>query len=70
MSVGRSYTTSFNANTTGFKKGTEEMVEQLNKLNKSLVDNQYKQRDCNKVINDAKREIKELKKAEEDRRSE
>ena len=67
MSTGRSYTTNFNANTTGFKKGTEEMVEQLNKLNKSLVDNQYKQRDCNKVINDAKREIKELKKAEEDR---
>ena len=60
MSTGRSYTTSFNANTTGFKKGTEEMVEQLNKLNKSLVDNQYKQRDCNKVINDAKKRIKEL----------
>ena len=67
MSTGRSYTTSFNANTTGFKKGTEEMVEQLNKLNKSLVDNQYKQKDTNKAISEAQREIKNLKKAEEDR---
>ena len=67
MSAGRSYTTSFNANTTGFKKGTEEMVEQLNKLNKSLVDNQYKQRECNSVINKAKKEIKDLYKIEQEK---
>ena len=67
MSTGRSYTTSFNANTTGFKKGTEEMVEQLNKLNKSLVDNQYKQRECNSAINKAKKEIKDLYKIEQEK---
>ena len=44
----------------GFKKGMDEVVEKLNKYNKALVDNQYKQRDCNKVINDAKKRIKEL----------
>ncbi len=46
--------------TSGFKKGMDEVVEELNKYNKALVDNQYKQRDCNKVINDAKKRIKEL----------
>lgn len=54
-------------NTTGFKTGTDQVIEQLNKFNKALVDNQYKQKECNKVISESKREIKELKKAEEDR---
>ncbi len=46
--------------TSGFKKGMNEAVEKLNQYNKALVDNQYKQRECNKVINDAKKRIKEL----------
>ena len=46
--------------TSGFKKGMDEVVEKLNQYNKALVDNQYKQRECNKVINDAKKRIKEL----------
>ena len=46
--------------TSGFKKGMDEAVEKLNQYNKALVDNQYKQRECNKVINDAKKRIKEL----------
>lgn len=53
--------------TSGFKKGMDEVVEELNKYNKALIDNQYKQRDANKVISEAQREIKNLKKAEEDR---
>lgn len=60
MSDGRSYTMAFKADTSGFKKGTDEMVGKLNGLNKALVDNQYKQRDSNKVISDAKKELKKL----------
>ena len=50
----------FKADTSGFKKGTDEMVGKLNEFNKALVDNQYKQRDSNKVISDAKKELKKL----------
>lgn len=50
-----------------FKKGMDEAVEELNKYNKALIDNQYKQKDANKAISEAQREIKNLKKAEEDR---
>lgn len=60
MSDGRSYTMAFKADTSGFKKGTDEMVGKLNEFNKALVDNQYKQRDSNKVISDAKKELKKL----------
>ena len=53
--------------TSGFKKGMDEVVEKLNKYNKALVDNQYKQRECNKVINDAKKRIKELNETQKEK---
>lgn len=56
----RNYTVNFNANANGLKKGTDEVINKLNELNKKLVDNQYKQRDTNKVISDAKKELKKL----------
>ena len=56
----RNYTVNFNANANGLKKGTDEVINKLNGLNKKLVDNQYKQRDTNKVISDAKKELKKL----------
>ena len=56
----RSDTVKFNADTSSLKKGTDEVINKLNELNKKLVDNQYKQRDSNKVISDAKRELKKL----------
>ena len=57
----RSDTVKFNADTSGLKKGTDEVINKLNELNKKLVDNQYKQRDSNKVISDAQRELKKLR---------
>lgn len=53
--------------TSGFKKGMDEVVKELEKYNKALVDNQYKQRDCNKVINDAKKRIKELNETQKEK---
>lgn len=50
----------FRADTSGFKKGMDEMIDKLNALNKKLVDNQYSQRDCNKTISEAKKKLKEL----------
>ncbi len=35
------------------------MVNKLNDLNKALVNNQYKQKDANKTISEAQKEIKE-----------
>lgn len=60
MAETRSMTTRFGSNTTGLKQGVSEVVEQLKKLNKELVDNQYKQKDCNKAISDAKKELNKL----------
>lgn len=60
MAETRSMTTRFGSNTTGLKQGVGEVVEQLKKLNKELVDNQYKQKDCNKAISDAKKELNKL----------
>ena len=53
--------------TSGFKKGMDEVVKELEKYNKALVDNQYKQRECNSVISKAQKEIKELHKAEKEK---
>ena len=64
----RNYTVNFNANANGLKKGTDEVINKLNELNKKLVDNQYKQRECNTVISDAQREFKKLIKDEENRK--
>ena len=62
MANGRKYTTYFNADSSGFKKGTDQMVQALEKVNKELVNNQYRQKECNKVISDAQKEIKKLEK--------
>lgn len=53
--------------TSGFKKGMDEVIAELEKYNKALVDNQYKQRECNSVISKAQKEIKELHKAEKEK---
>ena len=62
MAETKSLVTRMTTNTTGFKTGTDQVIEQLNKFNKALVDNQYKQKECNKVIADAQKEIKNLHK--------
>lgn len=67
MANGRKYTTYFNADSSGFKKGTDQMVQALEKVNKELVNNQYRQKECNKVISDAQKEIKELEKEEKEK---
>ena len=51
----------------GFKKGMDEVIQKLNDYNKALIDNQYKQRDCNKVINEAKKKIKELNETQKEK---
>lgn len=56
-----SFTTTFNTDTSGFRKGMDEMIDKLNGFNKKLVDNQYRQRDSNKVISEAKKKLKEIK---------
>ena len=62
MAETRSLTTSYNLNNSGFKKGMDEVVNKLNEYNKALVENQYKQRDCNNAISEAKKHLKELEK--------
>ena len=62
MANGRKYTTYFNADSSGFKKGTDEAVQALQKMNKELVNNQYRQKDCNKAISDAQKELKKTEK--------
>ena len=67
MANGRKYTAYFNADSSGFKKGTDQMVQALEKVNKELVNNQYRQKECNKVISDAQKEIKKLEKEEKEK---
>lgn len=62
VSNGRTHTTKFGANTSNFKQGMNEMVKELENYNKALVDNQYRQKDCNKTITEAQKEIKQIKK--------
>lgn len=62
MANGRKYTTYFNADSSGFKKGTDAAVQALQKMNKELVNNQYRQKDCNKAISDAQKELKKTEK--------
>ena len=47
MAETKSLVTRMTTNTTGFKTGTQQVIEQLNKFNKALVDNQSKQKECN-----------------------
>src|SRR5574344_1014400 len=60
MSDARSYTTAFKADTSNFKKGTEEMVKKLTELNKALVGNQAKQKEANQTISAAQKELKTM----------
>lgn len=76
MAESRSFTAKFNADSSGMKKGVGEAVQALQEANKALVDNQYRQKDCNKAISDAQKEIKkttekikELEKAEKEKGS-
>lgn len=62
MADERSTTVRFKADTSSFKKGTDEMVKELEKWNKKLVDNQYKQKESNKIIADANKELKKIQK--------
>ena len=50
------------ADSSGFKKGVSEAISALEGLNKKLVDNQFKQRDCNTTISKARSEMNKLKK--------
>ena len=58
----RNLTTRFGADTSGFKQGVSEVVEQLDKYNKALVDNQYEIKKVNKEISELEKKQKELKK--------
>ena len=60
MANGNSFTATLKADSGPFKKGVDEAVTKLTELNKKLVDNQYQQKDCNKAISDAKKELKKL----------
>ena len=62
VSNGRTHTTKFGANTSNFKQGMNEMVKELENYNKALVDNQYRQKDCNKTITDAQKQIRQIQK--------
>ena len=58
----RNETVKFSSNTSGLKQGVSEVINQLNSLNKALIDNSYKQKDCNKSIKEAQKEIDALNK--------
>lgn len=65
--MSRSYTVKFGADTSGFKSGTGDMIKQLNELNKALVDNKYRQKDCSKAISEAQKEIKKLEEEQKEK---
>ena len=67
MAETESLVTRMSTDTSGFKKGMDEVIQKLNDYNKALIDNQYKQRDCNKVINEAKKKIKELNETQKEK---
>ena len=62
MAKSRKYTTLFNADSSGFKKGTSEVIKALDETNKALVKNQYQQKDCSRTISDAQRELRKIAK--------
>lgn len=65
MSNGRSFLMTFK--TKSETKGADQMMQKLNELNKKLVDNQYRQRDCNKAISEAQSAIKKLEKEKQEK---
>lgn len=62
----RDLTTRFGADTSGFSKGVSEIVAQLDKYNKALVDNQQQVKKVNKEISDLEKQQNKLKKQMED----
>ena len=62
----RDLTTRFGADTSGFTKGVSEVVAQLDKYNKALVDNQQQVKKVNKEISNLEKEQSKLKKQMED----
>lgn len=42
--------------------GSEDMIEKLNDLNKALIENQYQQKNCNKTIAEAAKELEKIQK--------
>lgn len=62
----RDLTTRFGADTSGFSKGVSEVVAQLDKYNKALVDNQQQVKKVNKEISDLEKQQSKLKKQMED----
>lgn len=62
----RDLTTRFGADTSGFSKGVSEVVAQLDKYNKALVDNQQQVKKVNKEISDLEKQQDKLKKQMED----
>lgn len=67
MANSRKYTTLFNADSSGFKKGVSQMVQALEDANKALVKNQYQQKECSKSISAAQSEIKKLQQIEKEK---
>lgn len=67
MAKSRKYTTLFNADSSGFKKGTSEVIKALDETNKALVKNQYQQKDCSRTISDAQKELRKI--AEEQKKT-
>lgn len=65
MSNGRSFLMTFK--TKSETKGADQMMQKLNELNKKLIDNQYRQRDCNKAISEAQSAIKKLEKVKQEK---
>lgn len=60
MTDARNFVTRLTTDTSKFNlSGT---IKQLDELNKSLVDNQMKQKECNKVINQTKKELDSIQK--------
>lgn len=60
MTDARSFVTRLTTDTSKFNlTGT---IKQLDELNKSMVDNQMKQKECNKIINQTKKELDSIQK--------
>lgn len=59
--MSKSYGVVFGSDTTGFKKGIGEVKNELNNLNKKLIENQSQQKSVNKTISELEKEIKKAK---------
>ena len=62
---GKSFTATLKAEAD--TRGAKEMAERLTEVNKKLIDNQLRQKDCNKVISQARSEISKLQKEQKEK---